>query len=68
VPEPADLSTPVLGTLSGLGVEVDEVEAAVISSLLEGFDPAIRALMEADLADVGPEVDCDPSIAPEPPQ
>jgi hypothetical protein len=64
VPEPADRATPVLGTLSGLGVEVDEVEAAVISSLLDQFDSPIRALMEADLADVGPEVDCNPSEPP----
>jgi len=64
VPEPPARAAPVLATLAGFGVETDDVDAAVISAVLDAFEPAMLALIEADLADVSPEVNCDPSGPP----
>jgi hypothetical protein len=62
--EPPPRAEPIVETLSGLGVEVDEVDTAVISGVLAVFEPAIIGLLEADLSGVVPEVDCDPSEPP----
>lgn len=54
----------IAGTLRELGVEVSEVDEAVIGAALEQFGNGMRALLEADLEGVEPELDLDPSRAP----
>ena len=46
------------------GTEVDEVDLAVMRAADAVYGPGIRALDEADLRDVLPEVDLDPGRAP----
>ncbi len=50
--------------LESFGIEVDEVEMAVISAAWRAFEPPIRELLEADLDGVEPEFDFHPSRAP----
>jgi hypothetical protein len=52
------------GTLKIFGVEVSEVDEAVINAALEQFGDGIQALLEIDLEGVEPEPDVDPSRPP----
>jgi hypothetical protein len=52
------------GGLASLGVEVDEIERAVIGAAHELFWPGIRDLISLDLAEIEPERDPDLSAAP----
>jgi hypothetical protein len=58
------LSEHIAGTLAAFGVEVNEVDAAVIDAAWQGFGPEMRELLEADLEAVEPEPDLDPSKPP----
>ena len=48
------------------GVEVDELDLQIMEAANEVYGPAMRALEEADLRDVWPEPDLDPSRPPRP--
>ena len=48
------------------GEEVDDTDLAVIRAADAVYGPEMRALDSADLADVMPEPDLDPSRAPRP--
>jgi hypothetical protein len=50
--------------LAALGIEVDEVERAVIGAAHEMFWPGIRELISFDLGELEPERDPDLSAAP----
>lgn len=50
--------------LERLGYEVDETELAVMRVADGVYGPQLRELVEADLSDVWPELDFDPSRAP----
>jgi hypothetical protein len=54
----------IVGTLTAFGVEVDEVDRAVIEAAWEQFGDGMRALLETDLEGVEPEADPDHSRAP----
>jgi hypothetical protein len=56
----------VRDTLAGYGIEVDETDLAVIATVEAVYGPERLALMEADLSEVVPERDFDPSRAPTP--
>ncbi len=60
----ADPSEHIAGMLGAFGVEVDEVDKAVIGAAWATFRPDIRALLEADLDGVEPEAGFDPSRPP----
>ena len=49
-----------------IGEEVDDVDVAVVRAAEGVYGSALQALDEADLADVWPEPDLDPSRAPRP--
>jgi hypothetical protein len=53
------------GGLALLGIEVDEVERAVIGASHQLFWPGILELLSLDLGDLEPERDPDLSRAPE---
>jgi hypothetical protein len=46
------------------GIAVDEVDLAVMRAADEVYGPPLDALLAADLSDVAPEHDFDPSRAP----
>ena len=46
------------------GIAVDDVDVAVMRAADAVYGPGLRALAEADLREVLPEVDLDPSRAP----
>ena len=46
------------------GVPVDEVDVAVMRAADAVYGPGMRALAAADLREVMPEIDLDPSRAP----
>ena len=48
------------------GEEVDETDLAVIRAADGAYGPELRALADADLADVLPETDLDPARPPRP--
>ena len=48
------------------GIEVDELDLQIMEAANEVYGPAMRALEEADLRDVWPEPDLDPSRPPRP--
>jgi hypothetical protein len=50
--------------LAAVGIEVDEVERAVIGAAQALFWPGIRELISLDLGDIEPERDPDLSAAP----
>lgn len=50
--------------LERLGHQADDVELAVMRVADGVYGPGLRALLEADLADVWPEVDLDPGRPP----
>jgi hypothetical protein len=52
--------------LASLGIEVDEVDLAVMQATHELYWPAIGGLLELDLSGVDPELAADLSRAPEP--
>ena len=54
------------GGLAALGIEVDEIERAVIDAAHQLFWPGILELLERDLGDVELERDPDLSSAPPP--
>jgi hypothetical protein len=49
------------------GIAIDETDLAVIRAADGVYGPAIRALLEVDLAGVAPEIALDPSRAPREP-
>lgn len=57
-------ATHIVGTLTVFGVEVSEIDEAVINAAWEQFGGGMRALLEADLEGVEPETDLDPSRPP----
>jgi hypothetical protein len=54
----------VIGSLEALGVETDEIDAAVIAAAIEQFRPGQERLLSVDLSDVAIELDFDPSRPP----
>ena len=46
------------------GLEVDDVDVHIIRAADAAYGPDMRALIEADLRDVWPETDLDPSRPP----
>jgi len=52
------------GGLEEAGVELDEVDLAIIRIVNALYGPALRALDKADLSDVWPETVLDPSRPP----
>jgi hypothetical protein len=55
-------------TLGRYGIPVDDVDLAVMRAAEQVYGPARDALLAADLSDVPPEHDLDPSRAPTPPR
>jgi hypothetical protein len=53
------------GGLASLGIEVDEIERAVIGAAHQLFWPGILELLSLDLGELEPERDPDLSQAPE---
>jgi hypothetical protein len=49
------------------GIEVDDVDIAVMRAADAVYGPGMRALAEADLREALPEIDLDPSRAPKTP-
>jgi hypothetical protein len=47
------------------GIEADEVERTVIAAVWEQYEPGMKALGEADLSEVEPEIAPDLSRPPE---
>ena len=60
--------SPFQGSLQGAleiyGIEADEVERAVITGVWEVYEPGMKALREADLSAVEPEIAPDLSRQP----
>jgi hypothetical protein len=54
-------------TLGRYGIPVDEIDLAVMRVAEQVYGPGRDALLAADLSDVQPEHDLDPSRAPTPP-
>jgi hypothetical protein len=54
-------------TLGRYGIPVDDVDLAVMRVAERVYGPARDGLLAADLSDVAPEHDLDPSRAPIPP-
>lgn len=50
--------------LARYGITVDEVDLAVMRAAEQVYGPPLGALLAADLSDVAPEHDFDPSRAP----
>ncbi len=50
--------------LARYGITVDEVDLAVMRAAEQVYGPPLDALLAADLSDVAPEHDFDPSRAP----
>lgn len=57
----------VRGGLELRGIPVDETDLAVMRGADGVYGPAIRALLDAELAGVAPETALDPSRAPRDP-
>jgi hypothetical protein len=53
-------------TLGRYGIPVDDVDLAVMRAAEHVYGPGRDALLAADLSDVAPEHDFDPSRAPSP--
>ena len=66
MPAPGDFEAFVPAGLASLGIEVDEVDLAVMQATHELYWPAIAGLLELDLTGVEPELAADFSRAPEP--
>jgi hypothetical protein len=67
MPDPGDFDPYVPAGLASLGIEVDEVDLAVMRATHELYWPAIAAFMEVDLSGVQPELQPDLSRAPQEP-
>jgi hypothetical protein len=65
MPTPGDFDFVPAG-LASLGIEVDEVELAVMRATHELYWPAISGLLEVDLSSVDPEPRADLSRSPAP--
>ena len=55
-------------SLGRYGIEVDEVDLAVMRVAEEVYGPGRDAMMAADLSGIAPEHDLDPSRAPSAPR
>jgi hypothetical protein len=66
MPASGDFEAFVPAGLASLGIEVDEVDLAVMQATHELYWPAIAGLLELDLSGVEPELAADLSRAPEP--
>ena len=66
MPASGDFEAFVPAGLASLGIEVDEVDLAVMQATHELYWPAIAGLLELDLTGVEPELAADFSRAPEP--
>jgi hypothetical protein len=66
MPASGDFEAFVPAGLASLGIEVDEVDLAVMQATHELYWPAIAALLELDFSGVEPELAADLSRAPEP--
>jgi hypothetical protein len=64
--DPQQFETLVRLALGRYGIEVDEVDLAVMTAAESVYGPPRDALLAADLSDVPPEHDLDPSRAPTP--
>jgi hypothetical protein len=62
---PGDFEPFVPAGMASLGIEVDEVELAVMRAAHDAYWPAIAGLLELDLSDIDPEPAADLSRAPE---
>jgi hypothetical protein len=65
MPAPGDSEAFLPAGLASLGIEVDEVEMAVMRAAHELYWPAIVGLLEIDLSSVDPEPAADLSRPPE---
>jgi hypothetical protein len=65
MPAPGDSEAFLPAGLASLGIEVDEVEMAVMRAAHELYWPAIVGLLELDLSSVDPEPAADLSRPPE---
>lgn len=66
MPTSGDFEAFVPAGLASLGIEVDEVDLAVMRATHELYWPAIAGLLELDLSGVEPEPAADLSRPPEP--
>jgi hypothetical protein len=64
--DPQQFETLVRLALGRYGIEVDEVDLAIMQVAERVYGPPRDALLAADLSDVPPEQDLDPSRAPTP--
>ena len=64
--DPKQFETLVRLALGRYGIVVDEVDLAVMRAAESVYGPPRDALLAADLSDVPPEHDLDPSRAPTP--
>jgi hypothetical protein len=62
---PGDFEPFVPAGMASLGIEVDEVELAVMRAAHEAYWPAIGGLLELDLSNIEPEPAADLSRPPE---
>jgi hypothetical protein len=62
--DPEKFETLVRLALGRYGIAVDEVDLAVMRAAEDVYGPPRDALMAADLTEVAPEHDLDPSRAP----
>ncbi|MDQ2939164.1 MAG: hypothetical protein M3R23_01370 [Actinomycetota bacterium] len=66
MPASGDFEAFVPAGLASLGIEVDEVDLAVMRATHDLYWPAIAALLELDFTGVEPELAADLSRPPEP--
>ncbi len=52
------------GGFESFGIAADELDKGVSTAAWQAFGRTLRALLEADISDVEPEPDFDPSRAP----
>jgi hypothetical protein len=62
--DPQQFETQVRLALSRYGIAVDDVELAVMRAAENVYGPPRDAMLAADLSDVPPEHDLDPSRSP----
>jgi hypothetical protein len=61
---PEQFDTFVRVTLGRYGIEVDDIDLAVMRAAEAAYGPGRDALVAADLSEIAPEHDLDPSRAP----
>jgi 3-oxoacyl-[acyl-carrier-protein] synthase III len=66
MPAAGDFDSFVPAGLASLGIEVDDVDLAVMRATHDLYWPAIAGLLQLDLSAVEPEIAADMSRAPEP--